>query len=73
MFRRSAIKLIILSRTNSRSMQFGGSTSKLNRRDYRKRVLPIVVDADKGGAISSIYDKQAKREIINTAKRTFRQ
>lgn len=26
----------------------------------------ITIDPDKGGAISSIYDKQAKREIINT-------
>jgi alpha-mannosidase len=31
----------------------------------------IMVDANRGGAISSIYDKQAKREIINTQNGHF--
>ena len=31
----------------------------------------ITVDANKGGAISSIYDKQANREIINTTNGNF--
>ncbi len=31
----------------------------------------ITIDETKGGAISSVYDKQAKREIINTANGHF--
>jgi alpha-mannosidase len=52
-------------------LQFGGSTSKLNREIIENEFYKIVVDAAKGGAISSIYDKQAKREIINTANGHF--
>ena len=47
-------------------LQFGGLTSNSNRQIIENEFYAITVDTDKGGAISSIYDKQAKREIVNT-------
>ena len=41
-------------------------TSSIENEFYK-----ITVEPNKGGAISSIYDKQANREIINTANRRF--
>ncbi len=46
-------------------MQFGGLYSNSNRHIIENEFYRIIVDANKGGAISSIYDKQAEREIIN--------
>ncbi|CAA9431948.1 MAG: GH38 [uncultured Pyrinomonadaceae bacterium] len=52
-------------------MEFGGLSSNSNRKIIANEFYTITVDANKGGAISSIYDKQAKREIINTANGHF--
>ncbi len=52
-------------------LQFGGLTSNSRRYIIENEFYTIIVDADKGGAISSIYDKQAKREIINTENGHF--
>jgi alpha-mannosidase len=44
----------------------GETTNTIENEFYK-----ITVDPKKGGAISSIYDKQAKREIINTTNGQF--
>jgi len=48
--------------------RYGGLYSNSNLNIIENEFYTITVDVNKGGAISSIYDKQAKREIINTAK-----
>jgi len=52
-------------------LRYGGLTSNSNRQIIENEFYMIVVDTNKGGAISSIYDKQAKREIINTQNGHF--
>ncbi|HEX8288906.1 MAG TPA: glycoside hydrolase family 38 C-terminal domain-containing protein [Pyrinomonadaceae bacterium] len=48
-------------------LKFGGLTPPPNRRIIENEFYRVTINLDKGGAISSIYDKQAQIEIINTA------
>ncbi|MDQ3062810.1 MAG: hypothetical protein M3R14_08120, partial [Acidobacteriota bacterium] len=52
-------------------MKFGGLSSNSSRYIIENEFYLIIVDANKGGAISSIFDKQARREIINAENGHF--
>ncbi len=52
-------------------LEFGGLTSNSNRYIIENEFYRITADSSKGGAVSSIYDKQAKREVINPAEGHF--
>jgi alpha-mannosidase len=62
----SESSLQAVSRGNQ-STQPKGWTPNIIENEFYK----ITVDQTKGGAISSIYDKQAKREIINTSRGNY--
>ncbi|HXG85583.1 MAG TPA: glycoside hydrolase family 38 C-terminal domain-containing protein, partial [Pyrinomonadaceae bacterium] len=47
-------------------LRFGGLSSNSNRHIIENEFYAVTVDASKGGAISSVYDKQEKREIVNS-------
>jgi alpha-mannosidase len=52
-------------------LRFGGLQPPPHLRFIENEFYRIIIDLNKGGAISSIYDKQEKREIINTSNGHF--
>jgi alpha-mannosidase len=52
-------------------VEFGGLSSNSALKVIENEFYKITVDSRKGGAISSIFDKQAQREIINTTNGNF--
>ena len=52
-------------------LKFGGLQPPPHLRFIENEFYRITINLDKGGAISSIYDKQESREVINTSNEHF--
>ncbi|MBA3691851.1 MAG: hypothetical protein H0W77_00100 [Acidobacteria bacterium] len=52
-------------------LQYGGLTSNSNLKIIGNEFYSVIINLKKGGAITSVYDKQAKREIINVENGHF--
>jgi alpha-mannosidase len=62
----SESSLQAVTRSNQSTQPKGWTPNEIENEFYK-----ITIDQNKGGAISGIYDKQAKREIINTSRGNY--